>query len=372
MRSKERIEKMIPITNLEPMHKSIRNEVLKAIEKVYDSNWFILGAEVDNFEKEFADYCGVKYAVGVGNGLDALHLILKAYEIGTGDEVIIPSNTFIATALAVSYVGATPVLVEPDDNTYNIDCNLIEQHITERTKAIIAVHLYGQPADMDAIKQIAKENNLVVIEDAAQAHGAYYKNKKVGSLGNAAGFSFYPGKNLGALGDGGIVTTNDENLARTIREIRNYGSIEKYVHLTKGVNSRLDELQCAILRIKLRYLDKWNEERREIAECYRENLLNSNKLVLPLVPDWAIPVWHQFVIRTEQRDIVQKRLGENKIKTLVHYPIPIHMQEAYKELKLNGTLELTEKLANEVLSLPIWPGMSKTQIDTVCNHLLND
>lgn len=353
------------------MHESIRNEVLDTMCKVYDSNWFILGAEVEAFEEEFANYCEANYAIGVGNGLEALHLILKAYGIGSGDEVIIPSNTFIATALAVSYVGATPILVEPNEVTYNIDCDKIESNITGNTKAIIAVHLYGQPADMDTINSIAKKHNLVVIEDAAQAQGAYYKNRRVGSLGDAAAFSFYPGKNIGALGDAGIITTNNESLAKHIRELRNYGSEKKYVHVSKGTNSRLDELQAAILRVKLRHLDKWNDERREIAEYYRGKLLNSNKITLPEIPDWAIPVWHQYVIRVKQREDLQKRLEMSGIQTLVHYPIPIHLQEAYKELNyLKGKLVLTEVLANEVLSIPIWPGMTKLQMDEVCRYLL--
>lgn len=361
---------MIPVLNLEPMHKAIRNEVLSALEKVYDSNWFIMGSELEQFEAEFAEYCSSKFAIGVGNGLDALYLILKAYGIGTGHEVIIPSNTFIATALAVNYAGATPVLVEPIEGTYNINSELIEQSITSNTKAIIAVHLYGQPADMDEINEIAEKYGLVVIEDAAQAQGAHYKQRKVGSLGNAAGFSFYPGKNIGALGDGGMVTTNDEQLAHRIKELRNYGSSIKYTHTSKGTNSRLDEIQAAVLRIKLQYLNGWNKERNMIAQRYNSQLAG-NGLILPEVPEWALPVWHQYIIRVSNREKVQVDLKNRGVQTLVHYPIPIHLQEAYKEYSyLKGELKLTETLSNEVLSLPMWPGMAEEQVDTVCQALI--
>ncbi|WP_110931172.1 DegT/DnrJ/EryC1/StrS family aminotransferase [Paenibacillus bouchesdurhonensis] len=360
---------MIPVLSLEPMHQKIRPEVISALEKVYDSNWFILGKELEQFEAEFAEYCNAKYAIGVGNGLDALYLILKAYGIGAGDEVIIPSNTFIATALAVSYVGAKPVLVEPIEETHNINSELIEDNVTSRTKAIIAVHLYGQPADMDKINLIAKKHGLVVIEDAAQAQGAYYKERKVGSLGNAAGFSFYPGKNIGALGDGGMVTTNDEQLANRIKELRNYGSSVKYTHTTKGSNTRLDEIQAAVLRVKLRYLNQWNEERNRIAQYYNSKLANQG-IILPEVPEWASPVWHQYVVRVSNRDKVQEELRNRGVQTLVHYPIPIHLQEAYKEYNyLKGSLKLTELLANEVLSLPMWPGLTEEQIEIVCQAL---
>ncbi|AZK45975.1 DegT/DnrJ/EryC1/StrS family aminotransferase [Paenibacillus lentus] len=360
---------MIPVLSLELMHQSIRAEVLSALEKVYDSNWFILGRELEQFEAEFAEYCDAKYAIGVGNGLDALYLILKAYGIGEGDEVIIPSNTFIATALAVSYVGAKPILVEPIEGTHNINSELIENNVTDRTKAIIAVHLYGQPADMDEINLIAKKHGLVVIEDAAQAQGAYYKQRKVGSLGNAAGFSFYPGKNIGALGDGGIVTTNDEHLANRIKELRNYGSSVKYTHTTKGTNTRLDEIQAAVLRVKLKYLNQWNEERNRIAQWYNSKLANQ-RIILPEVPEWASSVWHQYVVRVSDREQVQEELKNRGVQTLVHYPIPIHLQEAYKEYNyLKGSLKLTELLANEVLSLPMWPGLTEEQVEIVCQAL---
>ncbi|WP_260504326.1 DegT/DnrJ/EryC1/StrS aminotransferase family protein [Paenibacillus illinoisensis] len=351
------------------MHKAIKSEVLIALEKVYDTNWFVMGSELEQFEVEFAEYCDTSYAIGVGSGLDALCLILKAYGIGPGDEVLIPSNTFIATALAVSYVGATPIFVEPNEATYNINSELIEQSITAKTKAIIAVHLYGQAADMDEINQIAEEYGLVVIEDAAQAQGALYKKRRVGSLGNAAGFSFYPGKNIGALGDGGIVTTNDEQLAHRIKELRNYGSSIKYIHTSKGTNSRLDEIQAAVLRIKLRHLNGWNKDREQIAQRYNSKLAGYG-IILPEVPDWSLPVWHQYIIRVSNREKVQEELKNRGIQTLVHYPVPIHLQEAYKEYSyLKGKLKLTETLSNEVLSLPMWPGMSESQIDTVCRIL---
>lgn len=348
----------IPFLDLKAPHFELREKLFTAFERVLDSGWYILGDELKHFEQEFAEYCKVEHCIGVGNGLDALHLILRAYNIGAGDEVIVPSNTYIATWLAASYAGATPIAVEPDQRTYNIDSGKIEAAITPRTKAIIAVHLYGQPADMDAINAIAKKHNLKVIEDAAQAHGARYKGKRVGALGDAAGFSFYPGKNLGAIGDGGAVTTNDAKLAAKVRLLCNYGSQIKYHNEVKGYNSRLDELQAAFLREKLKVLDEWNDRRKFIASEYLNTLSTAN-IVLPYVPEWADPVWHLFVVRNQQRNQLQKRLNELGISTMIHYPIPPHLQGAYTELRYTkGSFPVTESIHHEVLSLPIGPHLS--------------
>ncbi|MBU3155335.1 DegT/DnrJ/EryC1/StrS family aminotransferase [Clostridium estertheticum] len=361
----------IPFVSFEPMHKEIEEEILNKFKEVYEKNWFIQGEEVMKFEEEFAEFCGAKYCIGCGNGLDALYLILRGYDIGEGDEVIVPSNTYIATALAVSYVGAKPVFVEPNLSTYNVNPGLIEKAITNKTKAIIAVHLCGQPADMDEINKIAKKYNLKVIEDSAQAHGALYKGKKVGSLGDASGFSFYPGKNLGALGDAGAVVTNNKVLADKIRAIENYGSDKKYHHIYKGTNSRLDEVQAAFLRIKLRNLDKWNEERRKIARKYIDGI-NNSKIIKPVEADYAKHVWHLFVVRTEQRDEFEKYLKVNGIGTTIHYPVPMHLQPAYEELKISkGSLPLAEKISNEVISLPIWYGMKDEEINYVIEKINN-
>ena len=352
----------IPFLNFQPMNNDVREEIYKSFERVFESKWYILGQEVEAFEKEFANYCGVKHCIGVANGLEALFLILVAYGIKEGDEVIVPSNTYIATALAVSYAGARPVFVEPKIETYNIDPDLIEEKITARTRAIIPVHLYGQPADMDPIIELAKKYNLKIIEDSAQAHGALYKNQKTGNLGDAAGFSFYPGKNLGAYGDGGCVTTNDDELAFKVKTLRNYGSQKKYHNIFKGYNSRLDELQAAFLRVKLKYLDKWNAERKKIASYYLENIRNP-KIILPRVIEDVEHVWHLFVVRTENRDKFQQYLSEHGIETLIHYPIPMHLQPAYKDLNLaKGDLPIAEKISEEVISLPIWPGMSEKEL----------
>lgn len=347
------------------MHTELRPKLDAAYARVVDSNWLILGKELEAFEREFADYCGVRHCVGVANGLDALFITLKAMGIGAGDEVIVPSNTYIATWLSVSYAGATPVPVEPDIRTYNIDPERIEVAITPRTKAIMPVHLYGQPADMDPINEIAKRHGLRVIEDAAQAHGARYKGRRTGSLGNAAGFSFYPGKNLGALGDGGAVTTNDDALAEQLRVLRNYGSRTKYHNELKGYNSRLDELQAAFLREKLALLDAWNEQRRLASADYCNALSNSG-LVLPWVPEWAEPVWHLFVVRSSRRDVLQKTLADRGIATMIHYPIPPHLQPAYAEMKLpRGSLPIAEQIHREVLSLPMYPQFRHDQISRV-------
>lgn len=355
----------VPFVNFKPMHNEIENEVSKKFKEIYEKNWFVLGQEVLTFEKKFAEYCNSKFCVGCGNGLDALYLILRGYDISVGDEVIIPSNTFIATALAVSYVGAKPVLVEPCIDTYNINYKNIESKITKKTKAIIAVHLYGQPADLDEINKIAKKYNLKVIEDAAQAHGALYKGRKVGTLGDAAAFSFYPGKNLGALGDGGAVVTNDEELQKKIRALLNYGSDYKYHHIYQGINSRLDEIQAAFLTIKLKNLDRWNKNRKLIAERYLKEI-NNSKIIKPHVDKFADPIWHVFVLRTEKRDEFKNYLKNNGIETNIHYPIPIHLQKAYDELNVSkGELPIVEKLSNEVISIPMYYGMTTQEIKYV-------
>lgn len=343
----------IDFLNLGKVNEVYRPDIDNAIKEVLDSGWYLLGKKTEQFENEFADYCGTKHCIGVGNGLEALELILQAYDISEGDEVIVPSNTYIATALAVSSQRATPVFVEPNEKTFNIDVAKIEEAITPNTKAIIAVHLYGQVADMEEINAIAKKHDLKVIEDSAQAHGATYENgKRTGNLGDASGFSFYPGKNLGALGDGGAITTNDDDLARKVRALRSYGSEEKYVHKYKGVNARLDEVQSAVLSVKLQGLDKDNERRREISRYYRENIKNK-AIVLPEIGGSENShSWHLFVIQIKNRDELQKYLADKDVASLIHYPIAMHKQEAYKEFS-NISLPIAEKMAEEVLSLPI-------------------
>ncbi len=355
----------VPFLDLKSPHIELRPQLEDAFDRTLHSGWYILGNECKQFEKEFAHYCETEHCIGVGNGLEALHLILRSYGIGPDDEVIVPSNTYIATWLAVSYAGATPVPVEPDPRTYNINPLLIEPAITPRTKAIIAVHLYGQPADMDAINAVAQTHGLKVIEDAAQAHGARYKGRRVGALGDAAGFSFYPGKNLGAMGDGGAVTTRDAALAQRVRVLGNYGSQVKYHNEFKGYNSRLDELQAALLRAKLPVLDDWNARRQAIATQYLSQL-DATALVLPYVPDWASPVWHLFVVRTQQRDDLQKQLGDASIGTMIHYPIPPHLQPAYAELGFGqGAYPIAEQMANQCLSLPMGPHLGDASLATV-------
>jgi dTDP-4-amino-4,6-dideoxygalactose transaminase len=354
----------VPFLDLKASYREIEKELDAAYRRVMESGSYILGKEVEAFEREFASYCGARDCVGVGNGLDALHLILRAYNINRGDEVIVPAHTFIATWLAVSYAGATPIPVEPDQRTYNINPALIKAAITPRTKAIIVAHLYGQPADMDAINALAQTHGVKVIEDAAQAHGARYKGRRVGSLGHAAGFSFYPGKNLGAFGDGGAVTTNDVHLAETIRALRNYGSRHKYVHDLMGVNSRLDELQAALLRVKLQHLDTWNANRAHVAHTYLSEIGgNDSPVVLPHVPAWAEPVWHLFVVQSDQRDALQNHLQENGIQTLIHYPTPPHRQAAYRWN--DQSFPITERLHEQVLSLPIGPAMTPAETTAV-------
>jgi len=345
----------IPFLDLKSLNAQYFNAYEKAFDTVVNSGWYIQGSECKAFEAEFAAYCGTKHAIGVANGLDALILILRAYkEMGVmqeGDEVIVPSNTYIASILAISENGLVPVLVEPDINTFLLDPTKIEANITPKTKAILPVHLYGQTCDMDAINAIAKKHHLKVIEDSAQSHGAYFGDKRSGNLGDASGFSFYPGKNLGALGDGGAVTTDDEALADTIKALANYGSHKKYENLYKGINSRLDEMQAALLRVKLRYLDNEVEKRRAIATYYLQNI-NHDTIILPTVRAEDNHVWHLFVIRTKNRDALQKYLLENGIQTLIHYPIPPHKQEAYTEWH-DHSYPLSEQIHDEVLSLPI-------------------
>jgi len=362
--------KQIPFLDLKAVYSELKEDLDAAYRRVMESGQYVLGQEVEAFEKEFAEYCRVKHCIGVGNGLDALHLILRAMNIGSGDEVIVPANTYIATWLAVTYTGATPVPVEPDEQTCNIDLTRIEAAITPRTRAILPVHLYGQPADMYPIHEIAGRHKLKVIEDAAQAHGARYKGRRSGGLADAAGFSFYPGKNLGAFGDGGAVTTNNDALADHIRSIRNYGSRVKYHHEVKGFNSRLDELHAAFLRAKLRKLDKWNEQRKRIADIYLEGLADIEALTLPLVSGRTDPVWHLFVVRTLKRDQLQQHLSDNGIQTLIHYPVPPHKQSAYSEFR-HLDLPVSEKLHREVLSLPISPAMTYEDADYVAGTIRN-
>lgn len=346
----------IPFLDMKSPYLELKDELDTAYQRVMESGWFILGKEVDAFEQEFASYCNVQHCIGIGNGLEALHLILRAYDIGEGDEVIVPSNTYIATWLAVSYAGARPVPVEPDSRTYNLDPERVESAITSRTRAILPVHLYGLTADMDPLMELADKYDLRVIEDAAQAQGAHYKERISGSLGQAAGFSFYPGKNLGALGDAGAITTNDEKLAERVRILRNYGSKVKYYNDVKGYNSRLDEMQAAFLRVKLKHLDVWNRRRSTIAAVYLESLAGLPDLTLPCVPDWASPIWHIFPVRHPQRDALQKYLKSKGVDTLIHYPVPPHLSAAYADLGLRqGTFPIAEMIASTILSLPMGP-----------------
>ncbi|MBN1283786.1 MAG: DegT/DnrJ/EryC1/StrS family aminotransferase [Anaerolineae bacterium] len=355
----------VPFVDLKAQRATIKDELDAAIENVIANTAFILGPDVAKFEEAFAAFCGTKYAVGLDSGTSALELALRAFDIGPGDEVITAANTYIATALAISYVGATPVLVDIHPETYNINVDLIEDAITERTKAIMPVHLYGQPADMDPILAIADKHGLIVIEDSAQAHGARYKGKRAGSIGHAAGFSFYPAKNLGAYGDGGAVTTNDPTVADKLRMLRDYGQTKKYHHQIQGFNRRLDTLQAAILRVKLQYLDEWNAARRAHAQRYHE-LLADVEAHLPVVPDFAEPVWHLYVVRVEDRDGMRAHLAENGVGTGIHYPIPIHLQPAYAELGLKeGAFPVTEEYAKQLLSLPMYPEISPELIEHV-------
>ena len=359
----------IPFVSFLPMEKELNDEIRGAFERVFTSSWYIEGKEDEAFEQTFAEYCGVSHCVGCGNGLDALMLSLKALGVGAGDEVIVPSNTYIATALAVTYVGAAPVFVEPDIDTFLIDPALIEAKITDKTKAIMPVHLYGQACDMDPIMEIAKKHGLFVVEDCAQAHGATYKGRKVGSFGDAAGFSFYPGKNLGALGDAGAAVTNSKELADKIRALGNYGSDYKYHHIYQGNNSRLDEMQAAFLSAKLPLLDKMNEERRRIAKMYSEGIDNP-KVITPVVREECVPVWHIYGVRCNERDALEKHLNDRGIGTNKHYPIPMHMQECYKELGISdGALPVAEEISATELSLPMYYGMTDEQVRYVIDAI---
>lgn len=360
---------MIPFLDLKKINLRHEEEIKEAIDRFLHSGWYVLGSEVNEFEKEFAAYCGTKYCVGVANALDALTLILRAYGIGNGDEVIVPSNTYIATILSISANNATPILVEPKLTSYNIDPCRIEEKITPKTKAIMVVHLYGQTCEMAPIYDLAKEYNIKVIEDCAQAHGAQYQNCKVGSLGDAAAFSFYPGKNLGALGDGGAITLNDDEVYLKLKAMRNYGSLQKYENIYKGVNSRLDEIQAAVLRVKLKYLDNDNHVRRSIAEYYSKNINNEN-IILPKVigEDPLSHVWHVYAIRTTYREKLQLYLKSKGIQSLIHYPIPPHKQQAYREWK-EMSFSVAEKIHNEILSIPISPVMSAEEVEKVTEAL---
>jgi dTDP-4-amino-4,6-dideoxygalactose transaminase len=359
----------VPFLDLGAAYREIQSEIDESVHRVLSSGYYILGPEVEAFEKEFAEYCTVNETVSVANGLDALHLALLAVGIEPGDEVIVPSNTFIATWLAVSKCGAIPVPVEPNGSTNNIEAAEIKAAITTKTKAIIPVHLYGQPCDLDPILALAKEHRLVVVEDAAQAHGACYKGKRIGGHGDVAAWSFYPGKNLGALGDGGAITTNNSEIAERVRMLRNYGSKIKYVHELQGVNSRLDPLQAAVLRVKLKHLDQWNTRRKAIAEYYRTRLTCID-LEVPHVPIWCDPVWHLFVVKSACRDSLQQHFGSAGIGTLIHYPIPPHKQQAYEQLFQGSSFPIAERLASECLSLPIGPHMNQASIDLI-DHTLS-
>jgi dTDP-4-amino-4,6-dideoxygalactose transaminase len=353
----------LPFLDLREAYLELQSEIDEAVHRVMSSGWYILGPEVERFEQAFASYLQVDHCVGVGNGLDALQLALRAVGVGPGDEVIVSTNTFIATWLAVTYVGAIPVPVEPDPETHNLDPERVRSAITERTRALLPTHLYGQPADLDPLLEIAREFDLKLVEDAAQAHGARYKERRIGGHGDAAIWSFYPGKNLGAMGDGGAVTTNDPEVAEKVRRLSNYGSSVKYVHEDKGFNSRLDPIQAAILQVKLDFLDSWNERRAEIARRYSEGL-SATGLVLPRTPQWADPAWHLYVVQSEQRDALADRLRTRGVQTLIHYPIPPHRQAAYSDLNLaEGSFPIAERLARQVLSLPIGPHMTEDQVE---------
>lgn len=355
----------VPFLDMKAPYRELQSELDSAWRRVMESGWYVLGPEVEAFEREFAAYAGVSHCVGVGNGLEALHLVLRAYGIGAGDEVIVPANTYVASWLAVSYAGAVPVPVEPLEESYTLDPGRLESAVTARTKAVMAVHLYGQTAEMDAIRAVAGRHGLKVIEDAAQAHGARYRGGRAGSLGDAAGWSFYPGKNLGALGDAGAVTTDDPALAEKVRALRNYGSQVKYFNLYKGFNSRLDELQAALLRVKLKALDEWNARRARVAALYLDELKDSG-LTLPVVPPGMEPNWHLFVVRSKQRDALQAHLAERGIGTLIHYPVPPHLQDAYREMGLReGSFPVTERIHREVLSLPMGPHLKEQEIARV-------
>jgi len=361
-----------PFLDVREDYLELEQELTEAADKVFKKGWYVLGDEVTNFENEFAAYTQSKHCIGVGNGLDALTLILMAYDIKSGDEVIVPSNTYIATALAVSRLGAKVTFVEPDPITHNLDPVRIEEAITKHTKAVIPVHLYGLPADVDRINDIARKYNLKVIEDACQAHGAEYKGKKTGALADAAAFSFYPGKNLGAFGDGGAVTINDDELALKIRSLRNYGSQKKYFNEYQGINSRLDELQAALLRVKLKHLDDWNCRRRKAVEVYQNCLKSTEGLTLPVEPKEFRSCWHLYVVQTKKRDELQKKLLNQGVETLIHYPVPPYQQAAYSNLKIkSGSFPIADEFGNNVLSLPIGQHLSIESANYICQVIQN-
>lgn len=360
----------IPFLSFDYMHSAIKEEMQNAFERVYDSYWYVNGGSIDQFEKEYSSFNDVKHTVGISNGLDALILAVKALGIGIGDEVIVPSNTYIATVLSITQNGATPIFVEPNQQTYNIDVTKIERAITNRTKAIMPVHLYGQSCEMTEIMNIAKKHNLYVIEDNAQSQGARYNGKITGSWGDINATSFYPGKNLGALGDAGAITTDNDGFANQIRVLKNYGSEKKYYNSVQGHNMRLDELQAAFLSVKLKHLTKWNAERQAIAKQYLDALSNTANLSLPVTAANASHVYHLFVICVPERDKVQASLRDKGIHTMIHYPIPPHLQLAYKNLGYKlGDFPIAEELANTMLSLPLYPGMTEKQVEYVAENL---
>lgn len=360
----------IPFLDFNSMHSTIREEMMMTFKNVYDSNWFVQGEKLKKFENEYASFNQTKFSLGVSNGLDALFLSLKSLNIEAGDEVIVPSNTYIATLLAVSYLGAIPVFVEPRKTTYNINPELIEEAITPKTKAIMPVHLYGQACEMDKIMEIAKKHNLLVVEDNAQAHGCKFKGQPTGSFGNANGTSFYPGKNLGALGDAGAITTNDESLSHKIKALRNYGSSKKYYNEFIGHNMRLDELQAAFLSVKLKHIEKWTSQRQQIAKWYNQALINIDEIITPHIIKNAEHVYHLYVIRTHKRDALQEHLKKMNIETLIHYPVPPHLQKAYTHLGYQkGDFPVSEYLADTCLSLPIWPGMEIEQVEFIAQSI---
>jgi dTDP-4-amino-4,6-dideoxygalactose transaminase len=360
----------IPFLNFTPMHAPIKQEIMQVFEAFYDSNWYILGDRVKQFEADYAQFNQTEYSVGISNGLDALHIALMALGIGKGDEVIVPSNTYIATTLAVSYVGATPIFVEPNIETYNIDPNRIEAAINSKTRAIMPVHLYGQACEMEAIKALAEKHKLYIIEDNAQSQGASFNGKLTGAWGDINGTSFYPGKNLGALGDAGAITTNNKDLAQKAMVLRNYGSQKKYFNEVIGHNMRLDECQAAILSVKLKFLNSWTEHRQQIANWYNNELAGIERIILPKTASSATHVFHLYVIRTEKRDELQKHLNDNEIGTLIHYPIPPHLQQAYAHLgHQKGDFLIAEEIANTCLSLPMWPGMKQEEVSYIADKL---
>ncbi len=360
----------IPFLSFEKMHSEIREEMVETFKTVYDSYWYVNGQSVQKFESEYAKFNNTSYCIGVSNGLDALYLILKALGIKPGDEIIVPSNTYIATALAVSYLEAKLVFVEPSIETYNIDVTKIEEAITSKTKAIMPVHLYGQACEMDKIMEIAQKHSIYVVEDNAQSQGAMFKGQLTGSWGIANGTSFYPGKNLGALGDAGAITTNDHNLAKNIQTLKNYGSQKKYYNEVIGHNMRLDELQAAFLSKKLTHLTSWNQQRQEIASIYNRELANLNQIILPSVHTSATHMYHQYIIRTQRRDELMKFLEDAGISTMIHYPVPPYLQKAYVHLNIpKGTFPIADELAETMISLPIWPGLKDDDVRYICQQI---